>query len=79
VILSKAFFSKSKTWTPRELSALTAIEDATGESRILPLWHHLNKSEVTAFSPTVSSLAALETHGMSLDDIVVRIKAKIGG
>ncbi len=56
VILSPKFFSKR--WPKKELDGLVAREDASGEKVILPVWHNVNKAQVTKFSPMLAGLLA---------------------
>lgn len=37
---------------------------------ILPIWHHISNDEVTAASPLLTGMLALNTSLMSLDEIV---------
>lgn len=58
VILSRHFLDKN--WPKRELRGLTtrAID---GKSTILPIWHSIEKDEISAFSPPLADVLALNT------------------
>jgi len=77
VILSPHFFEKE--WTQIELDGLTAKATTTGETVILPIWHHLSKDDVLARSPSLAGVKALNTALMTIDEIaealVVRVQA----
>ena len=49
VVLSPSFFRKR--WPKRELNGLVAREMAEDRGMILPIWHHVERDEVLAFSP----------------------------
>jgi hypothetical protein len=69
VILSKAFFSKH--WPRRELAGLRAREES-GRKVILPIWHEINKAEVSEFSPILAdALAATTANG--IDDAATQV------
>ncbi len=68
VILSPNFFSKP--WPQAELDGLYSRQSASGQKVILPIWHHISKDEVTAASPLLAGMLALNTSLMSLDEIV---------
>jgi hypothetical protein len=44
---------------------------------ILPIWHHVSKSEVIAQSPTLAGLMALNTAVMTLDEIVEALVRRV--
>ena len=48
VILSPSFFNKE--WPQKELDALVS-QEADGENRIIPVWHHVTRTQVAQFSP----------------------------
>lgn len=58
VVLSPNFFKLKKKWPDREVRALTAQEDANGESRILPVWHNIDQVAVAAKNPILAGLIA---------------------
>ncbi len=59
VILSPAFFSKE--WPLKELDGLVAREDGQGKV-ILPVWHNINASDITRFSPILASKISISTN-----------------
>ncbi len=71
VILSKPFFAKR--WPRRELDGLTALSDADGRNRVLPLWHNITHQEVALSSPTLAGHKALDTSKNSIDEIVRKL------
>ncbi len=58
VVLSKSFFSKE--WPQRELDGLVAMEISSGKI-ILPIWHHVTKDDVAAFSPILADRLAVSS------------------
>ena len=54
VVLSNNFFAKE--WPQKELDGLVAIG-----SRILPVWHKIEKEEVAKYSPILADLIAAKT------------------
>lgn len=70
VVLSKAFLAKR--WTEYELRGLTSKEIA-GEKVILPIWHGITHGELLQFSPSLADKYALDTRGLSFDDILLRV------
>ncbi len=62
LILSHNFFKKGKTWTRRELDGLTSIEDAEGRRLILPIWHNLDKPDITKYSPSLAGIKAANSN-----------------
>ena len=64
VVLSPSFFCKR--WPKRELNGLVAREMAEDHGMILPVWHHVDRDEVVAFSPPLADLrAAVSAEGLS--------------
>lgn len=64
VVLSPSFFRKR--WPRRELNGLVAREMAEDRGMILPIWHHVDRDEVVAFSPPLADLrAAVSASGMA--------------
>ena len=64
VVLSPSFFRKR--WPRRELNGLVAREMAEDRGMILPIWHHVDRDEVVAFSPPLADLrAAVSAAGMA--------------
>jgi hypothetical protein len=71
VILSPKFFAKD--WPQRELDGLVARENASGQKAIIPVWHHITKSQVAKYSPTLADrLAGTSKDG--LRSLVRKIK-----
>ena len=63
VIVSPSFFAKH--WTRRELDGLVAREAAERTKRILPVWHKVTESDVSAHSPTLAArIAARSAEGV---------------
>jgi RNA-directed DNA polymerase len=58
VVMSPNFFNAKKTWPDREVGALLALEDADKHSRVLPIWHQLDKAEVAKHNPLLLRLIA---------------------
>lgn len=75
VILSEHFFAKE--WPRVELDGLTARATESDDPMILPIWHHVSKSEVIAQSPTLAGLMALNTAVMTLDEIVEALVRRV--
>ncbi len=68
VVLSPAFLAKP--WPEYELRGLVARE--IEEDRvILPVWHGVTRSQVLAFSPSLADKVALETTGLSAEDVAI--------
>ncbi len=59
VILSPNFFAKH--WAGEELAGLSALEAASGERRLLPVWHELSHAEVAAAAPMLADRFAVTT------------------
>lgn len=74
IILSPDYIRAEKYWTKAELDALIQIESATGRKVLLPVWHHLSKNEVIAFSPLFASRSALNTATMTIAEIAANVK-----
>ena len=66
VILSPDFFAKN--WPQNELNGLTARE-IDGHKVILPIWHNVNRQDVSAYSPTLADKVALTTGKLSIRKI----------
>lgn len=67
VILSENFFRKN--WTQMELDALFARKVESGRDLILPIWHKVTKDQVTAASPFLAGVLALNSSVMTVDEI----------
>jgi hypothetical protein len=70
VVLSPSFFAKN--WPQYELDGLVTRE-MTGEQVILPLWHHITKSEVIAHSPSLADKVARNTSDSTVQEIAREI------
>ena len=66
VIVSKHFFRKE--WPQKELDALFS-QEASGKTRILPVWHEVSKDEVFEYSPLLADKVAFKTSMNSTDEI----------
>ncbi len=73
VILSPDYIKDGKYWTKAELDAFFQIESTTGKRALLPVWHHLSKDEVVAFSPFIASRKALSTATMTTAEIAMEV------
>lgn len=71
VVISMDFIRKY--WTSHELDGLFNLEES-GESRILPIWHNINKSDVLKFSPSLAAKMALSTALMTPEEIAQQVK-----
>ena len=58
VVLSKHFFAKK--WPQNELDGLFDLEPAD-HSLILPIWHEINKEEVSQYSPILAARVATKS------------------
>lgn len=67
IILSQHFFAKE--WPRIELDGLTAKATQVDVPMILPIWHHITKSEVLDQSPTLAGVMALNTSVMTIEEI----------
>jgi KaiC/GvpD/RAD55 family RecA-like ATPase len=70
VVLSPHFIKKK--WTRRELRGLID-RDVHEEKIILPIWHNVTRSEVSAFSPPLADIIALDTSVLKISTIVEKI------
>ncbi len=57
VVLSPAFFAKS--WPRWELDGLVQLAHSRLEPTLLPIWHKVGHSDVTAFSPSLANIIAI--------------------
>jgi hypothetical protein len=69
VILSPAFFAKH--WPRKELAGLRAREEE-GHKVILPVWHNVDKSAITQFSPVLADVLAANTE-LGIDNVAERL------
>lgn len=74
VVLSKHFFAKG--WTNHELDGLVTRTIA-GEQSLLPIWHHINATDVRAYSPSLADRVALDTEAVAIDEIASQIAAVV--
>lgn len=74
VVLSHSFFAKN--WPQYELDGLVTRE-MTGEQVILPLWHHITKSEVISQSPSLADKVARNTADFTVEEIAAEIATVI--
>lgn len=58
VVLSPDFFRKD--WPQDELEGLFALEE-NGATKILPIWHNLDKAQVALFSPILAGRLAISS------------------
>ena len=68
VVLSPSYIAPDKYWTKAELDALFSLESVNGKM-LLPIWHHLTKQEVMAFSPIIANRKAMTTATKTAKDI----------
>lgn len=73
VVISPAFLKKE--WPQRELDGLVARE-VLGRKVILPVWHDVDATVVTAYSPTLADRVAARTNA-GLDQVVEAIRKTI--
>jgi hypothetical protein len=59
VILSQTFFAKQ--WPRRELDSLASLEVTNGEKKILPVWHGIDQSTISRFSPALGDKVGVST------------------
>jgi hypothetical protein len=63
VVLSKHFFQKA--WPESEYRALLARQNASGERRLIPVWHGVSRDEIERFSPLLLDIFAVDSkHGI---------------
>lgn len=74
VVLSPSFFRKR--WPNQELNGLFARETAENRDLILPVWHHVGRKEVVAFSPPLANLVA-SVSGEGLSAVVGQLLKKL--
>jgi TIR domain len=74
VIISPNFLSKE--WPQRELDGLVALEVQSGKTKILPIWHEIDKAELIQKSPVLADrVAGKSTEG--IEALVTMILAVI--
>ena len=74
VIVSKHFFRKE--WPQKELDALFS-QEASGKTRILPIWHEISKDEVAGYSPLLADKIAFKTSMDSTEKIAASLCALV--
>jgi hypothetical protein len=63
IIISPSFLSKE--WPQRELGGLVALEVQSGKTKILPIWHEINKETLLRRSPILADrVAGMSSEGM---------------
>lgn len=67
MVLSSSFFRKN--WTQYEFDGLIAQEMASGNKRILPIWHKVSRDEVMKFSPSLGDIVALDSTRSTIKEI----------
>ena len=75
VVLSKHFFMKE--WAQKELDGLLSLE-ASGDTRVLPIWHEISKDEIVRHSPMLSDKVALNSSLNSIEEIADKLLELIG-
>ncbi|MBN8887552.1 MAG: toll/interleukin-1 receptor domain-containing protein [Rudaea sp.] len=75
VVLSHSFFKKN--WPQYELDSLNAISIATGEKRILPIWHEITYREMVGYSPYLADKVSIQSN-VSDDDLLVGFIKALG-
>lgn len=75
VVVSPHFFAKQ--WTNAELDALFSKKMDSGESMVLPVWHHVSKDEVMHQSPLLSGILALNSATMTVDEMADALTAVV--
>ena len=73
VVLSHHFFRKN--WPQYELDSLNAISIATGEKRMLPIWHEITYREMVRYSPYLADKVSIQSNVNDDDLLVAFIKA----
>lgn len=76
VILSEHFFAKQ--WSQYELDGMVA-QHGVGAQNILPIWHLVTKEYITAQSPTLAGVVALDTRTRTIAEIAAEIARVIRG
>jgi serine/threonine protein kinase len=74
VVMSPNFFNAKKTWPDREVSALLALDDADGHSRVLPIWHQVDKTEVAKHNPLLLRLIAWKSADHTPEKLAVMFR-----
>lgn len=74
VVVSPHFIAKP--WTDYEFRGLIALEIERGRV-ILPIWHSVNRTQVSAFSPTLADKQALRTDRATAETIAIQLLREI--
>jgi len=74
VVLSPQFFNKQ--WPQWELDGLVARQNSGDSDVILPIWHHVDRNDVLAYSPSLADKVGLDSC-VGLDEVVRRLAAVI--
>ncbi|MGE0681890.1 MAG: TIR domain-containing protein [Candidatus Binatia bacterium] len=74
VVVSPAFIRKP--WPEYELRGLVARE-IMQDRVILPIWHGVTRTDVLAFSPPLCDKVALNTAGLSAEDVAIQILREV--
>jgi hypothetical protein len=59
VVFSPNFFNKK--WTEWELNGLVQLQMKSKRSRILPIWHNIDKEQILAFSPSLADIVSINS------------------
>lgn len=68
VIISPSFLAKE--WPQRELDGLVALEVQSGKTKILPIWHEIDRDALTRRSPVLADRVA----GKSIEGVDALVK-----
>lgn len=74
VVISPHFIEKP--WPEYELRGLLAREIQEGRV-ILPMWHGVTRQQVVAFSPPLADKVALNTAGLSAQDVAIQLLQEV--
>lgn len=73
VVLSPDFFRKD--WPLDELEGLFALEE-NGKTKILPIWHNLDKHQVAQFSPMLAGRMAMPSN-KPISEIIEKLRERL--
>jgi hypothetical protein len=74
IVVSPAFIGRP--WTEREFCGLTALALA-GRSKIIPLWHQIDRDAVLDFSPPLADMVAILTDDRTAADLAIQLLMQI--
>ena len=74
VVLSPNFFRKD--WPQDELEGLFALE-GDGETKVLPIWHNLDRGQVAKFSPILAGRLAMQST-KPIAEIIESLRQRLG-